>query len=146
VDPVDEILSRTGKKVMRRELAWLGYFLLLILLSFVPYFTYARLWLLCFPVLIVPVVYVLAQKKNRQTADVIAALPDDAKEELKWRKVIIEKQNKKYLLIMACVVPLLCFGFILYGQHVLEKRERESKERMQIRIQQMQQRNAPGQK
>ncbi len=141
---VDEILSRTGKEVMKRELLSLGFYFMLIILSMVPFFKYNNPWWLCLTIAVGPVIHLLNQRQERLTATVVAALPDEAKEELKRRKLLCEKLGKKYLLITVGVMIPLCFGIIFYGQHVLEKKEREGKEGLKLRMQQIQQRNAPG--
>jgi hypothetical protein len=143
MNSVDETLKRTGFKVVGLELSWGALFVLLIIFAWVPYSTHGHTWLLWLPVLVLALIYPLAKRLTRQTQALRDALPAEAQEELKRREATCDQMQKKYFLIVIPVGIVWCVGLIFWGQHVLEKREREMKEELMLRMQQKQQRNAP---
>jgi len=146
VNPVDEVLDRFRREARGRELPWHGGYLLLIILSVVPFYKSNDPWWLCVLILVVPVIYVMARRQSRLTEAAFAALPDEAKAEFARQSVQMEQMAKKWQLIIIGFAIVWCAGFMLWGRHYLDKRERETKEKMRLRIEQMQQRNAPGQR
>jgi len=141
---VDETLDRFRREARGRELPSFGFYLLLIILSLVPFYKNNDPWWLCLLILVGPVIYVMARRQSRLTEAAYAALPDEAKEEFERQSVQMDQMAKKMQLIIIPIAIVWCVGFIFWGQHVLEKREREMKEELMLRMQQKQQRNAPG--
>lgn len=143
---VDEMLTRFRREARGRELPWYVCYLLLILLSLVPFYKSNNPWWLCLLILVMPVIYVLARKQSRLTKAAFTALPDEAKAEFERQSVQMDKVGRKYLLIMVPIAIVWCVGLMLWGQHYLDKREQETKEKMRLRMEQMQPRSAPEQK
>ncbi len=140
---VDETLARFRREARGRELPWFGFYLLLIIFALVPFYKNNNPWWLCLLILVGPVIYVMARRQSRLTEAAFAALPAEAKEEFERQSVQMDQMAKKLQLIIIPIAIIWCVGLIFWGQHYLDKREREAKEELMLRMQQKQQRNAP---
>jgi hypothetical protein len=140
----DEPLHRALKQVRARELPWYACFLLLFILTWVPYFIYDSSWLLLLPLMVIPLIYTAEKKHDGQTKALFEALPADSQEELKRREIYAAQMQKKYAMIIIPVMTLCCIGLVYWGQHIMEKYDREADEKLAIRIQQL--RDASGRK